>query len=477
MARHRYRRAELTRLFESAPLPVYLLDDQLRLVFLNAACHQWLGPDAEDLVGLRCVYDSSAAASGPEALAAALAPPPSVLEGRELVAELTLPVGRPAERRGARFLPLLAGQTVFGVIALVGDPQGSVPAAAGRAGDDEPVRLHDHLRRLRRELCLTGAAEVLAGTSPALVRARAQAELAAASRASVLVIGPARSGRRRLAEAIHYGADPLWAGPLLPLDCSLPDAETVQWSLRALGPGGSAGPVPPTLLLLDADRLPLEIQAEIVPIVSGAVGSASGATGSASGATGSASGATGSASAALRLLATSEVSLAELARHGRYRADLAARLSTITIELPPLAQRREDLPLLAQAFLEACNCKSGKQLAGFSPEALDCLDAYAWPGELAELAAVVAESCRRAARPLVAAAELPEQIHLAAQAAERPRRKEETILLDEFVERIERKLIRRALARAKGNKAKAARLLGLNRPRLVPPHGPTRIAR
>ena len=67
---------------------------------------------------------------------------------------------------------------------------------------------------------------------------------------------------------------------------------------------------------------------------------------------------------------------------------------------------------------------------------------------------------------LIAREELPERLRLAAEAAARPRRKEEPIQLDEFVARIERELIRRALARAKGNKTKAARLLGLNRPRL-----------
>ena len=78
----------------------------------------------------------------------------------------------------------------------------------------------------------------------------------------------------------------------------------------------------------------------------------------------------------------------------------------------------------------------------------------------------MAESHARAAGALVARADLPERVHVAAEAAARPRRKEEPIELDEFIARIERELVRRALARSKGNKAKAARLLGLNRPRL-----------
>jgi DNA-binding NtrC family response regulator len=158
--------------------------------------------------------------------------------------------------------------------------------------------------------------------------------------------------------------------------------------------------------------------------------------------------------------------LVDLSPRGLYRDDLAAMLSTITIELPPLAKRREDLPLLAQALLEEQNARSSKQLGGFSAEAIDRICAYGWPGNVAELADVVAEGHARAAGRLIARDELPERLRLAAEAAARPRRKEEPIQLDEFVARIERELIRRALAHAKGNKTKAARLLGLNRPRL-----------
>ena len=141
-------------------------------------------------------------------------------------------------------------------------------------------------------------------------------------------------------------------------------------------------------------------------------------------------------------------------------------LSTITIELPPLAKRREDLPLLTQALLEQLNARGERQIGGFSSEAIDRICAYAWPGNVAELAQVVSECHARAARHADWCEELPERLRLAAEAAARPRRKEEPIQLDEFVAHIERELIRRALARAKGNKAKAARLLGLNRPRL-----------
>ena len=82
------------------------------------------------------------------------------------------------------------------------------------------------------------------------------------------------------------------------------------------------------------------------------------------------------------------------------------------------------------------------------------------------MARVVAEAHERAEGVQIGVGDLPERLHLAGHAAAHPRRPEETIVLDELLGRIERELIQRALARAKGNKTKAARLLGMTRPRL-----------
>jgi DNA-binding NtrC family response regulator len=458
MSRRRFHAPELTRLLESVAVPLYVLDAQLRIVFVNEACRQWLGPAAEGLVGQQCVYHSGPEVSGPQAVAAGLCPPPAVLPGRELTAEVARPTDQGMTYCRARFVPLAAGESLLAVVAIVENdsPEAKAPGLhpGVEGADDAPLpALHEHLRRFRHEVLLRKGMDCLVGSSPATRRARSQAELAADSPASVLLVGPPGSGRRRLAEAIHYGNNPESAGALLPLDCALLDADSLRSALRAVTPEGPPGarPASRSILLLDADRLGAEVQAEIAGLLFPPPGRAP----------------CGARSwVAFRLMATAETTLGELVRHGRYREDLAAWLSTITIELPPLAERREDIPLLAQALLEEGNARGGKQLVGFAPEALDRLDAYPWPGNIDELAQAVAEGRQRAAGPELAVADLPERLRLAAEAGQRPRHKEETVQLDEFVARIQRELIRRALARAKGNKAKAARLLGLNRPRL-----------
>jgi DNA-binding NtrC family response regulator len=168
----------------------------------------------------------------------------------------------------------------------------------------------------------------------------------------------------------------------------------------------------------------------------------------------------------LRALGTARTGLLQLAGEGRFRMDLACALSTLVIDLPPLGERQQDIPLLAQFFLEETNAAGGRQLSGFTPEAMDQLVSYPWPGNADEMAGLVREACRRAKGALVTAADLPEQIRWTAQAAAHLQRPEETIVLDEFLVKIEAELISRALRRAQGNKAKAARLLGVSRARL-----------
>jgi len=444
MARSRIHAVELARLLNSVPQPIYVLDDDSTIVFVNHACRSWLGPAADELLGSRAAYHSEPQETGPKSLAA-LCPPPQSMAGGELSGNISrVDADGKLLRRRAKFVPLgTCPEDQFGLLAILdtddlpeaaADPPATLP-------EESSIELHERIGRFRREAAGRYRADRLLGDSPAVRRARRQVELAVGSRAAVLLVGPPGSGRQHTAATIHYASDS--PGSLVPLDCSVLGAELIHSAVIALATGKALGEesTRSTLLLNHVDQLSADVQSELAGQLVNRPFSP-------------------------RLLATCEESLVELARKGRYRADLAELLGTIVIELPPLAQRREDLPLLAQLFLEAANARGTRQIGGFTPEAIDALHAYSWPGNIDELAEVVAESHRHAAGPSVGVKDLPEKIHLAAAAAARPPRQEETIVLDEFLGRVERELIRRALARAKGNKAKAARLLGMTRPRL-----------
>jgi transcriptional regulator with PAS, ATPase and Fis domain len=455
MAVHRRNIVELGRLLNSVGEPIYVLDDDLTIVFLNRACQEWLGESSEGLLGSRCVYHSSDAVQGPSAVAAGLCPPPQVLAGQPLAATISYTSNEGSlNQRRAQFLPLACGSDgVFAVIAVLEAAATSPPLREpiprrSTLGDAAPADLHEQILHFRREAAARYRADRLIGNGPAMRLVRRQLELAVGSQSNVLLVGPPGSGRQHLATAIHYGTNwpassSLIAAGLIPVDCSLLAADLLDFLIAAIAKinamGASAGSG--AMLFSRMDELSADVQAELALML-------------------------GHGPLPLRLIATAAEPLLELARRGRFRDDLAAMLSTIVIELPSLAQRRDDLPLLAQLFLEDVNASATGQIGGFTAAALDALDAYPWPGNLDELAAVVAEAHQRAHGAEIDVNDLPEKLHWAAQAAAHPQWSEETIVLDEYLARVERELIRRALARCKGNKAKAARLLGMTRPRL-----------
>jgi DNA-binding NtrC family response regulator len=142
-------------------------------------------------------------------------------------------------------------------------------------------------------------------------------------------------------------------------------------------------------------------------------------------------------------------------------------LSTVTIELPRLSERIEDLPILAQSFLEERNRGRAKQIGAIRPDALDLLALYSWPGELKELEEVLAAAHAACTGQTITPIDLPPIVHHASKTASLARPAPlERIVLDEFMATVERELIERAMRQVSGNKTAAAELLGMTRPRL-----------
>jgi transcriptional regulator with PAS, ATPase and Fis domain len=447
MARNRSTAGALTRLLSESSLPVYVLDGQRHLVYCNPACAEWTGIDAAQLIGARCDYHSLPQESGGEAAAAGLCPPPEVFGGQRASAVVSChrATGE-LSRRWATFVPLARSEENAGVIAVVDshDLPDHEPVASSAADEPTPAEIHQRLLAFRRDTAAPYRISQLVGDSALARRVRAQVALAVQSDASALIVGPRGSGREHVARTIHYGDSRLSAGRLLPVACPLFDAELLQTTIRDFKrrPAESPGQRPGSVMLLDVDQLPADAQNELAGFLN-------------------------LPDFSLRTIATSRHPLLELAAEGQFRRDLAFALSTLVIELPALADRAEDMPLLAQLFLEEVNAAGGTQFSGFTSDVLDQFAAYPWPGNLDELADFVRQACQRAAGPLIAPADLPERIKLAADAQAFAPRPDETIVLDDFLAEIEAELIRRALARAKGNKTRAAELLGTNRARLL----------
>ena len=155
----------------------------------------------------------------------------------------------------------------------------------------------------------------------------------------------------------------------------------------------------------------------------------------------------------MRVLAATNADLRSEVAAGRFREDLLFRLNTIEIHLPPLRDRRDDVPLLAAHFLRRYAARYRKPLERFHPDAMRALLAYGWPGNIRELDHTIERAVLLASGDAVAPGDL--SLRGAAEGAGR--------LEDMSLEDVEKLLIQKALARHGGNVSVAAKALGLSR--------------
>ena len=155
----------------------------------------------------------------------------------------------------------------------------------------------------------------------------------------------------------------------------------------------------------------------------------------------------------VRVISATNANLPEEVENGRFRQDLLFRLNTIEIHIPPLRERREDIPLLANHFLGTHARRYRKSLIGFDKNALEAMQVHAWQGNVRELNHVVERAVLMAAANHVAASDL----------ALRPAHAPAGRLEDMSLEEVEEFLVKKALARSDGNVSHAANALGLSR--------------
>jgi two-component system response regulator HydG len=158
----------------------------------------------------------------------------------------------------------------------------------------------------------------------------------------------------------------------------------------------------------------------------------------------------------VRMVAATNQDLALLVKERRFREDLYYRLNVITIEIPPLRERVEDIPLLAQHFLRVYAARNHREMEGFTEAALERLRAYPWPGNVRELEHAVERAVILARGPLIDVADLPPAVSQAEPVA-----RVVSIPLGTPLDEVEQRLIEETLRLTKGNKELAAKLLGI----------------
>lgn len=177
-------------------------------------------------------------------------------------------------------------------------------------------------------------------------------------------------------------------------------------------------------------------------------------------------GGVGSKKIDVRVLASTSKYLEEEVKRGRFREDLFYRINVMGIHLPPLRDRRGDIPLLAGYFLNMFNKKLEKNIEGLSSEAMSILMGYKWPGNVRELENIMERAALLTVGRWVTPAELPANMN---QMNKLPSflNPEDGLSIREASKRVQRHLIEEALLQTGGNRTKAAALLEISRPMLI----------
>ena len=315
--------------------------------------------------------------------------------------------------------------------------------------------LRDENRQLKEELGRRYEYDNIIGRSEAMQEIFATVERVAASRATVLLAGESGVGKDLIARAIHFRS-PRKDRPLVKINCSALPENLMESELFGYEKGaftGAVGTKPGkfeqadtgTVFLDEIGDVPAPVQVKLLRILQEREFERLGSN--------------VTRHIDVRVIAATNQDLRAALEQGTFREDLYYRLNVVPLNIPPLRERKQDIPFLANHFLRKLAPEAGREVDGISAGAMEKLVDYHWPGNVRELENVIER-----ALILCGGQQLePDDIKL--ETAPRPRAQNDSHFLPEgmTLDQYEQELIREALRRADGNKSQAARLLGLTR--------------
>jgi len=278
----------------------------------------------------------------------------------------------------------------------------------------------------------------------------AEARMVAASDASVLIRGESGSGKEVLARAIHR-ASPRAKGPFVAINCGAIPEQLLESELFGHAKGAFTGAGASrvglfqaanggTLFLDEIGDMPVALQVKLLRVLQERVVRPVGTT--------------KAEPVDVRLISATHRDLDAAMAQGLFREDLYYRLDVVSLTLPRLDERREDIPLLALHFVQLLAGKYGKPVNGFAPEALEALATAAWPGNVRQLFNVVEQSCALTSTPLIPLTLVQRALRVPAM---------DTLNYAEAKQRFERNYLVQLLKLTDGSVADAARLAERNR--------------
>jgi len=238
---------------------------------------------------------------------------------------------------------------------------------------------------LRNEHKMRHQFENIIGQSDALKCVLYQAEQVAPTNTTILILGETGTGKELIAAAVH-NMSPRKERPLITVNCAALPGNLIESELFGREKGAFTGADTrrvgrfeiangSTICLDEIGELPLELQAKLLRVIQHSEFERLGSS--------------HTTKVDVRIVATTNRDLEEEVRKGRFRQDLYFRLNVFPITVPPLRQRKDDIPLMVQAFIERYSRKMGKQITSIQKETMKALQDYPWPGNVRELESII----------------------------------------------------------------------------------------
>jgi DNA-binding NtrC family response regulator len=317
----------------------------------------------------------------------------------------------------------------------------------------EQQAMRAEIAELHRKLRERRSIDNMVGRSPAMRELHEKIALVADTNSTVLIIGESGTGKELVAHALHDGSRRR-DKPFLPVNCAAIPETLIESELFGHEKGAFTGAserrkglfqaaAGGTLFIDEIGELSLGLQSKLLRAIESKrimpVGS------------------TGEIPVDVRLLAATNRDLEAQVKEGAFRDDLYYRLKVVVLRIPPLRDRREDIPLLVRFFLDQLAAENDRPVRDISPEALQALFEFDWPGNVRELRNTLEGIIVLSMKDRIELSDLPSHIRQAESRREMPILDAGMTLVD-----LEREAIRRALEQTGGHRAETAKRLGLS---------------